>query len=225
MISLANISLLESKEHTVPRVIFLAYITSFFWVSNLFADVVFRDDFTGSSVRSEWKVIGEDPERMTLDGKHFLFLTTTDWRGLCYKGELPKDYTIELKTLAPSQSGTIIGVYLLESGENWISLEGNAEDSNYVLSFGKSLKGKASKHKETLSFPNGYPPQLENLLKVTTNGIEYRGYYSINEKKGQINYQQVFLNLNVKEICIEARNTDAEVPEIPVKFDYFEIRN
>jgi hypothetical protein len=90
--------------------------------ASLSAEVIFRDDFTSSAVRPEWEVVGEDSDCIALDGEHFLLLTTTESRGVCYQGELPKEYSIESRIIAPPQHRTTIGLYLIETQENFVTL-------------------------------------------------------------------------------------------------------
>jgi hypothetical protein len=208
------------------NVTFLVSVAALLVSAKLSAEVVFRDDFTGSSVRPEWEVMGEDPDRITLDGERFLLLTTNEWRGLCYKGKLPKEYNIESKIISPPQYGTVVGLYLVESQENSLRLEllrRNPYSRKYGINFIKSLKGKESKYEEKISFSEAEWPPEENLLRINKSGINYRGYFKIEEKEGQVGREQVFLNFKERKICLLARNYEDGVPEVPVKFDYFEI--
>jgi len=40
-------------------------------------DVVFRDDFTGTSLRPEWTIRGNDPDRWTLVDNEYLLIVMT----------------------------------------------------------------------------------------------------------------------------------------------------
>jgi hypothetical protein len=207
-------------------IIYLVSLASLFFSAGVSAEVIFRDDFTGSSVRPEWEIVGEDPDRITLDGEHFLLLTTTESRGLCYKGGLPQEYSIESKIISPPQDGTTVGLYLIESQENSVKLEFYQKSifrRTYTVRFAKSLKGKESEYQEDVSFTEAEWPPEKNLLRINKSGIDYRGYFKIEGKAGQVGREQVFLNFTEKKVCLLARNHQDGVPEVPVKFDYFEI--
>jgi hypothetical protein len=214
------------KKPFLQSIMLLMSMTALLIPASLSAEVIFRDDFTGSAVRPEWEVVGEDPDRIALDGEHFLLLTTTESRGVCYQGELPKEYSIESKIIAPPQQGTTIGLYLIETQENSVTLELYKNPHRYygyIVRFAKSLKGKESEYKEDVVFAETEWPTEHNLLRIKKSGINYRGYFKIDEKQGQVGREQVFLNFKEKKICLLARNSKDGVPEIPVKFDYFEI--
>jgi hypothetical protein len=212
------------KKQYLQSIMLLTSLTTLLIPASLSAEVIFRDDFTGSAVRPEWEVVGEDPDRIALDSEHFLLLTTTESRGVCYQGKLPQEYSIESKIIAPPQQGTTIGLYLIESQENSVELELYADIvPRYIVRFAKSLKGKESEYKEYVRFAEAEWPPENNLLRIKKSGINYRGYFKIEEKEGQVGREQVFLNFKEKKICLLARNHQDCVPEIPVKFDYFEI--
>ncbi len=71
--------------------------------------VVFRDDFTGTTLRPEWRLVNEDPDRWTfIDNDYLLLITTSTKQGrkntLRYKEDLPENYAIVLKVVDPPPS-------------------------------------------------------------------------------------------------------------------------
>ena len=91
------------------RIIFSATLTLFFTglvatnsASQSLKNMIFRDEFTGESLRPEWSIVSEDPAKWALvDGEYLLFITSDTNSGLrnqfVYEGNLPDKYEIIVK--------------------------------------------------------------------------------------------------------------------------------
>lgn len=189
-------------------------------------DVGFRDDFTGTSLRPEWVVNHEDPDKWALADDDYLLIVTSTWsketgviNSLDLNKDLPENYDISVKMIAtlnnvPYKGFNLMFLDIARDAENWVSLSvlGNGH-----VEFNKSYKGEISKLERSVGDTAG-----DVFLKVAKRGAEYEGMYSFDGSTWQTVGRQFYINLNGKP-GFGAFNTSDDVADTGVRVDYFEL--
>jgi hypothetical protein len=181
---------------------------------------VFRDDFTGTSLRPEWDLLNEDKDRWALfGGDYFLVVVTNDGERikneLRFKKDLPEDFAIVLKFVSPDPHDEWFArLALVQDRENSLGLL----FSGYLgkLQFVKRLRGEKSKFERTIEVGEADPC----FFKIVKRGIEYSGYYSLDGRTWTKVGTHIFLRLAGK-VQIGAW-TDSN-RETGIKFDFVDI--
>lgn len=184
-------------------------------------DFFFRDDFTGTTLKPEWDILNEDPDRWTLyAGDYFLVvITRADERvknELRFKKDLPNNFEATVKFISPfpGSEWDFVRLALIEDRKNALELLFSAYQPN--IEFKKYLRGEKSDFDMVVERREEKP----YFLKIVKSGIEYSGYYSLDGRTWTKIGTHIFLNLNGK-VHIGAWGSG---PERGVKFDYFQIK-
>ncbi len=213
----------------------------FFWLlqitipQNLFAQdkkeseaIFFRDDFTGTSLRPEWNLIGEDTERWAIvDNEYLLIIATNRSKEGSIKNELvfaenmTQNYEIIVKIIASMESNTRIELKIKRDETNDITIRISKNNINFI----KNLNGEKSGSIQNIGDLSG-----DMYIKISKKDIYYNGYYSLDGRTwSKIGSEQIFKNLNGKPIFTVYNDVSSiyygiSPPEVGIKIDFFEIR-
>lgn len=216
-----------------PNIKFFTYVILSFAIVNFAAlirtaladgEVVFRDDFMGKSLRPEWKISVNDPNRMGLIDNEYLLLVTygpSAKNRMVYKEEMPENYEITLKiqtTSELSHQASFLGVRGDSKNSLWVYYLIDAGGYQKVI-FGKNLVGEWSEYSRNINFSRG----KSLYLRLAKKGIEYTGYHSLDGATWSKIGTHVFLNLKGKPEFL-VRNEKKGVAESGIRIDYFEIK-
>ncbi len=189
-------------------------------------EVVFRDDFTGTSLRPEWTVLGNDADRWTLiDNEYLLIVMTNTEKGpkneFEYDKPLPENCEIEVKfQTPPQQEGQVIRLRLTRDDKNFISLQYEGKDS---ITWGKNVRDEWS---AVAIKPGNLSGPL--FFKIKKKGVEYTGFYSLDGKGWSPTGTNIFPNLNgrprISAYTYKQYDMESFPPEDGIRVDYFEIR-
>jgi hypothetical protein len=187
--------------------------------------VVFRDDFTGRSLRPEWVLQNADNDRFSLETGHLVLISTDREKGikneLVFSKDIPENYEVIVKVSSRLESDAYIRLGLYRDKDNYISLIRARIESgygNHRMIFNKSLRGEAS---EISKYFEQLPKEI--YLKITKNNLEYTGYYSFDGTTWSEVGQQFFKNLKGRP-ALAVYNHEPKSPEVAVQFEYFEIK-
>ena len=193
------------------------------------SDVVFRDDFVGTSLNPRWQLIAPDEDRWTfVDGDYLLIVSSKAGKNVMqFNGELPDDYEITVKAQTPPQhDDQVIRLILKKDNENNIRV-GYHSGSEYRVSstevfFIKTLRGENSRIDKVVK---KLSKNEQLYLKLSKRGVEYTGAYSTDGSTWIEIGTHIFLNLDGKP-AFETYNlpNGEKPPESGIRFDYFEIR-
>jgi hypothetical protein len=189
--------------------------------------VFFRDDFTGRSLRPEWVLQNPDNDRFSLDTGRLVIISADRAKGiknqLIFSQKIPENCEVIVKF--NSRPGASITLGLYRDMDNYISLRRVLVTGPIIggggphrLIFRKSLRGESS---EIMKAFDQLPKEM--YLKITNNNLQYTGYYSFDAATWSEIGQQFFKNLNGRP-SLAVYNREANMPEVAVQFDYFEIK-
>lgn len=186
-------------------------------------EVVFRDDFAGTSLHPAWQLIAPDSDRWALvDGEHLLMVMEAKGKNvLQLKETLPENFVIVAKFDNPPQySDQIVGMTLGDpSGDN-VRVGYYPDAGGYARPyFHKTLHGKVSEIKRKLNRP--IPSTDSLLLSLRKQGVEYFGAFSVDGATWTQIGVQVLFKVE-KRLSIEAYAQRG--PESPIRLDFVEIR-
>lgn len=217
------------KKHFWIKNLFVVLISSFlFLLPNIAASVDaqnknFRDDFTGQTIRPEWKIFAEDKDRYAFIGGDYLLLVTKSPRVNIFAyntDRLPENFEVTIKLEeAPTDHGQSFVLELWQNEKNNLRLGVHVKYRWWFLVYEKNLRGENSRYEKQIEIPQNHSLQL----KINKQSVEYIGTYSINQSTWQEIGSHVFLNLNAKP-GFAAYNRENTAPESPVKIDFFEIK-
>lgn len=220
--------MIKSRIYFLLTLVLLAGIPLIYFSQNVFAqkeeesdDVFFRDDFTGTSLRPEWKIKSEDKDRWMLNGDHLLIITTKSDKGrpneLVFKKNMPQNYELITKIVTILENKTQVEFKLQKDPKNYLllSLYRDRYGTTRIV-FQKTLKGKDSNYTKGIGSVSG-----DFYFKIIKDGVEFKGYYSFDGGTWNKIGTQLFLNFNGTPM-LYAKNWGAI--EIGVKFDYVEIK-
>jgi hypothetical protein len=188
---------------------------------------VFRDEFTGTSLRPEWKIDNEDKNRWALVDNDYLLLITNYNKDLVrnvffYTGELPQDYELIIKLRAGLQhrSGyrgqyNFAQMRIERDIKNSLHLSVNGEQKAV---FSKILEGERSSIEQEIGQISG-----NIYLQIVKQGTDYTAFYSLDGKSWSKIGTQFFINLNGKAAFLAA-NSSENIMETGVRIDYFEVK-
>jgi len=186
--------------------------------------VVFRDDFTGTTLRPEWQLLNEDADRWTfIDNDYLLFITTSTGQGrkntLRYEEDLPENYAIVLKVVHPPASGDQdLQLEVWRDGKNGLVLWWTGSGA---IGFDKHLRGERNR----IEADTGRIARDKPLyLRLKKQGIEYTASWSLDGTSWSNVGTHLFLNLNGREPSFSTANFRYSPPEVGVRFDFVEIR-
>lgn len=201
----------------------------------------FRDDFSMQSIKPNWRIVNKDPDRYSLIDNQYLMLVTKKPAVNIFTYDtfdLPENFLAEIKIDdAPIQIGQGFSLRLSQDANNYINLymyvggynQGHAITS-WLIVFEKTLKGETTKYgpveiKSEHFGPNEKMIIKENSLKlaIRKNEVEYAAFYSIGNSSWQEIGSHLFLNLK-GVLQFASYNWLDNVPESPVKVDYFELK-
>jgi hypothetical protein len=191
-------------------------------------NIVFRDEFTGTSLRPEWRIDNEDKNRWSLVEDEHLLLITSYNKDLLrnkffYTGELPQDYQIIVKIRAdlqrsrpyPHEPYNFAQLRIERDGKNSLRFSVNGQRQAV---FSKLLEGEHSSIVQDIGQISG-----NIYLQLVKQGTEYTASYSLDGKSWSKIGTQFFINLNGKPVLLAA-NSDEAVVETGVRIDYFEVK-
>jgi beta-xylosidase len=186
--------------------------------------VVFRDDFTGTSLRPEWKLLREDSDRWTLYENEYLLIITASSKGglknaLEYNAALPKNCEITLKVQSPPiYDEQYVVMNLTQDGKNylWFGVEGDGS-----MSFSKILRGEESEIRRGVGDLTAEKPIY---LRLRKQGIHYTASYSLDGTTWSKVGTHLFLNFNGSPRVYTYIKEGWARPEVGVYLDYFEIK-
>jgi hypothetical protein len=190
-------------------------------------NIVFRDEFTGTSLRPEWRIDNEDKNRWSLVENEYLLLITSYNKDLLknmfsYTGELPQDYQIIVKIRADLQQKilhpyphNLAQLRIERDGKNSLLLSVTGQKKAV---FSKVLEGEQSSIELDIGEISG-----NIYLQLVKQGTEYTASYSLDGKSWSKIGTQFFINLNGKPILLAA-NSGEGVIETGVRIDYFEVK-
>ena len=191
-------------------------------------NIVFRDEFTGTSLRPEWRIDNEDKNRWSLVENEYLLLITSYNKDLLkntfsYTGELPQDYQMIVKIRADLQQNSKLYPYPHNLAQLRIERDGK---NSLLLSvtglkkavFSKVLEGEKSSIDLDIGEISG-----NIYLQLVKQETEYTASYSLDGRSWSKIGTQYFINLNGKPILLAA-NSGEGVIETGVRIDYFEVK-
>lgn len=187
-------------------------------------DLSFRDEFTGSKLAPEFRVLNPDPDRMAMvEGDYVLLLTHRDHKnGLSYTSPLPESYELVARfETFPTERYQGVQISLSEGNENriilsmYITNRFGSDDRGFF--FNKHLNGEWSNIWERYK-ANPKP----FYMKLIKSGVEYTAQYSMDGSK----WSTIGTHVSVRPYrfpTITAYIWNGEAPEGIIKVDSFEI--
>jgi hypothetical protein len=187
------------------------------------ADFLFRDDFTGKTLRPEWEILYDDPDRWSLySGEYFLVVVTRDGgrvrNELRFKKELPENFELVMKFLSPFPRGEGEGhvrMALIADSKNLLELVFFTHGKEIV--FSKYLRGDKSVFNERILIRKDKP----YFLKIVKSGIEYSGYFSLDGRTWTEVGTHILLRFGGK---LHIGAWTGTTQERGVKFDFVQIK-
>lgn len=186
--------------------------------------VGFRDDFTGSDLRPEWAIVGENKDRWTLiDGEYLLIITDHPPSNvLIYQGNLPDNYGIVSKITADLLGHNVVShnsvsLGIVENADNWIKLTAAGD----TMSFTKLLKGDRSDISKEIGAISG-----DFWLQMVKEGVEFEAMYSFDGSTWTSMGKQFFIGLDGRptvESWNHQRDGYQKIADTGVRVDYVEI--
>ena len=191
-------------------------------------EVIFRDDFTGTSLHPSWSVKGQDPDRWALTESEYLIVITKPWEegggapnAFVYTGQLPDDYEMNARFVARLNKfeccppgGNVIFIGVERDQENRVYLQVGGDGK---IRFDSVLKGDVSRLEREV----GELPE-EVFLKLVKRGVEFEGSFSFDGATWSSMGKQFFINLNGKPV-LGGYNSVKEVADTGVRIDFVEI--
>lgn len=192
---------------------------------NNVSNVIFRDDFTGTSLHPGWYIKNEEASRWALTEGDYLFIITAPFsqngpvNRFVYRGELPEDYSVTTKmdmelNYADFDSWNRAYVGIERDDENAVRLQLGGDGE---VVFDKILNGERSRLVHEVGNPSG-----SVLLRITKRGVEFEGAYSFDGSTWSDIGPQFFINLNGQPV-LSGYNTDAGVADTGIRVDYVDI--
>jgi len=201
----------------------------------------FRDDFSMQSIKPEWRIVDKDTDRYSLIDNQYLMLVTKKPavnRFIFDTTDLPDNFLAEIKIDdVPIQVGQGFSLLLVKDKDNYLELSmsvskkyGSHGRPVWNITFMKKLKGEETQYgpitiRESTKNSKEKIITKDNSLKlaIRKNEVEYTGAYSIGNDLWQELGAHLFINLK-GFLNFMAFNWQDNVPESPVKVDYFEFK-
>lgn len=185
----------------------------------------FREEFTGTALAPEFRVLNPDPNRMAfVDGEHLLLLTRRDpVNTLSYTADLPADYEIIVRFatvpeyehqyavvyVGPPDNRVAAGLYMPQ----WLGLHA------YEFYFHKYLGEDQSPIVVEIQKREDLKPFY---LKISKDGVEFDASYSYDAQ----NWSRIGSHVLVKPpspAFVEVGIWGGDAPESAIRLDSFEV--